>query len=95
MRQLMHFVLASTTSIEQSKLFTGTKALITDATTALMIILPIAAVLLLLYCFFKKASADEMDQKKWEIRIKTIAVSTAGGFLASVFVNIIAHYYKG
>ena len=82
------------TDIQTSQLFTGTKNLINDATKALMILIPVVAVLLVGYFFIRKGAADEMDQKKWQNRIQTVLICTVFGLMASVLINIISHYYQ-
>ena len=79
--------------IGNSKLATGTEALITDATTWLMVIAPIVGGLLVIYFFIRRSGSDEQDQKRWNNRITTAIVSTIGAVLGSAIINLIAGYY--
>ena len=79
--------------IGDSKLATGTEALITDATIWLMLIAPIVGGLLVIYFFIRRSGSDEQDQKRWNNRITTAIVSTIGAVLGSAIINLIAGYY--
>lgn len=81
------------TSIENSKLFTGTKSMINDATSALNKILPIAIGLLLAASFAIKAWMDEIDAPKWQKRIKIAIGCLIGALLANVIVSVVTYYY--
>ena len=79
--------------IGNSKLATGTEALITDTTIWLMVIAPIVGGLLVIYFFIRRSGSDEQDQKRWNNRITTAIVSTIGAILGSAIINLIAGYY--
>lgn len=79
--------------VGNSKLATGTEALITDVTTWLMVIAPIVGGLLVIYFFIRRSGSDEQDQKRWNNRITTAIVSTIGAVLGSAIINLIAGYY--
>ena len=79
--------------IENSKLATGTEALITDMTTWLMVIAPIVGGLLVIYFFIRRSGSDEQDQKRWNNRITTAIISTIGAVLGSAIINLISGYY--
>lgn len=87
-------VYATSGGIQSSKLATGTKQLIQDATTYLMILAPIAAGMLIIYFCIRKSAADEMDQKKWNNRITVAVVSCIGAVLGSATLNVIIGYYQ-
>lgn len=72
---------------------TGTKSLFVDVGTYLLIIAPISGGLLGVYFFIRRQAADEMDQKKWNDRIKTTIISTLGAVLVSTAIVLIASYY--
>lgn len=72
---------------------TGTKNLFVDVGTWLLIIAPISGTLLAVYFFIRRQAADEMDQKKWNDRIKTTIISTLGAVLVSTAIVLIASYY--
>ena len=76
-----------------SKLATGTEALISDLTRWLMILAPVVTVLLVIYYLIRKSAADEMDAKKWNNRIVISLVCCVGAVLASVIVNLLVGYY--
>ncbi len=80
--------------ISQSKLATGTEKLIGDATTWLMVLVPVVAGLLIIYFCIRRSAADEMDQKKWNNRIVVAIVSCIGAVLGSATLNIIIGYYQ-
>lgn len=81
-------------SIESSKLATGSQNLINDFTKWLTIIAIPVTVLLVIYFFIRKGSADEQDQKMWQKRINTSLICGIGTILASSLVNIIVGYYR-
>lgn len=72
---------------------TGTKNLATDIGTWLLILAPISGSVLGVYFFIRRQAADEMDQKKWNDRIKTTIMSTIGAVLVSAIIVLIASYY--
>ena len=71
----------------------GTKNLLTDIGKYLLIIAPIAGTVVGVYFFIRRGAADEMDQKKWNDRIKTTIISTIGAVLVSALIILIASYY--
>lgn len=77
-----------------SKLATGTEALISDLTKWLMILAPIVTVLLVIYYLIRKSAADEMESKKWNNRIVVSLVCCVGAVLASAIVNLLVGYYR-
>lgn len=80
--------------IGKSKIAKGTKKLLEDMTDWLEIIAPVVGVVLVIYFFIKRASADEQDQKRYTNRITTVIVSTVGAILGSVIINLVLKYYK-
>lgn len=80
--------------ISNSKLNTGTKKLIADATSALLVLAPVVAGLLIIYFCIRRSAADEMDQKKWNNRIVVAIVSCIGAVIGSATLNIIIGYYQ-
>ncbi len=77
-----------------SKLVTGTKKLINDASMTGMILAPFIAVGLIVYFFIRKGAADEMDQKKWSSRIWVTLFCLVGVELAGVIIGLITRYYN-
>ncbi|MGV8149785.1 MAG: hypothetical protein ACLKAK_08475 [Alkaliphilus sp.] len=80
--------------IMDSKLATGTEALLRDITTWLLILVPILGGLLILYFFIRRSGADELDQKKWNNRITTAIISVIGAVVASSILKIVIAYYN-
>lgn len=80
--------------ISNSKLATGTQALINDVTLWLVILAPIAATLFVVYFLIRRSNADEMDQKTWNKRISTAIISGVLAVLASGLINVIIGYYS-
>ncbi len=72
---------------------TGTKNLFKDIGTWLLILAPISGGVLGVYFFIRRQAADEMDQKKWNDRIKVTVFSTLGAVLVSTAIVLIASYY--
>lgn len=85
---------AYASDIGSSKLATGTKKLINDLTTWLLIIAPIAAAVCIVYFCIRRSAADEMDVKKWNNRIMAAIVSCIGAVIASATLNVIIGYYQ-
>lgn len=81
-------------AIGNSKIATGTEALIRDATTWLMILAPIVGGLLVIYFFIRRSGADEQEQKRWNNRITTAIISVIGAVLGSAIINLIVGYYQ-
>lgn len=84
----------SAEDIGDSRLARGTEKLIQDATTWLMILAPIVAILLIIYFCVRRSAADEMEQKKWNNRITVAIVSCIGAVLTSATLNLIIGYYR-
>lgn len=72
---------------------TGTQKLFKDIGTWLLILAPISGAVLGVYFFIRRQAADEMDQKKWNDRIKVTIFSTLGAVLVSAGIVLIASYY--
>lgn len=72
---------------------TGTQKLFKDIGTWLLILAPISGGVLGVYFFIRRQAADEMDQKKWNDRIKVTILSTLGAVLVSTAIVLIASYY--
>ncbi len=84
----------TTGGVQNSKLVTGTEALLNDVTTWLMVLAPIVGGLLIIYFFIRRSGADEQDQKRWNNRITTAIVSVIGAVLGSAIINLIIGYYS-
>lgn len=84
---------AKGTDLKDSKVYTGTKDLITDGTNLLTGLLVLSCIGLLVYFSIRKGAADDMDQKKWQNRKGYVIISLIVGLLANVIVNTVAHYY--
>jgi phosphoglycerol transferase MdoB-like AlkP superfamily enzyme len=85
---------ALASGFSDSKLATGTEALISDLTKWLMILAPVVTVLLVIYYLIRKSAADDMESKKWNNRIVVALVCCVGAVLASAIVNLLVGYYQ-
>jgi ABC-type multidrug transport system permease subunit len=81
-------------TLEGSKIATGTKNLINDATKWLLVLAPTVTVLLIIYYLIRKGMADEQEHKKWNSRIMVALVSCIGAVVASVLINVLTSYFK-
>lgn len=94
---LVAFILlqpAAAAGIASSKFGTGTKRLISDVSTYLTILCPIAGTAAAVYCAIRRGMAmDEAAGKMWEGRIKTAIICGVGGCLVSCIIAAIASYY--
>jgi len=81
-------------SLEDTKLVTGTQELLDDVATVIMILAVPAGVALLSYFLFRKNGADEMDQKKWDTRMKISVGATIAIFLVSGTLKALLSYYQ-
>jgi len=86
--------IAFAANVGDSVLATGTKALVSDLTTWLMILAPTVTVLLVVYYLIRKSASDEMDAKKWNSRITVALISCIGAVLASAIVSLLIGYYQ-
>lgn len=80
-------------TIQNSKIYTGFVDLISDLTTAGMIICPAAGALFALYYFIRRGMADEQDGKLWTKRIVTSLVCGVGGLLVSGIISLLTSYF--
>lgn len=85
---------AAAAGIASSKFGTGTKRLISDVSTYLTILCPIAGTAAAVYCAIRRGMAmDEAAGKMWEGRIKTAIICGVGGCLASGIIAAVSSYY--
>lgn len=80
-------------AIKESVFFTGTMKMLKDLGTALAVLSPILAGVVVGYCFLRRSAADDMDQKKWSNRITIAIFSGIGGALGGVVINLIGGYF--
>lgn len=86
---------AFASDLQSSKAVTGTKKLFQDGTKAVLIIIPVAAVLYIVWNLFKLQGADdEGDAKPIKKKIKAVAICAIAAELASTLVTIILSYYS-
>lgn len=90
---LPNAVMAANGDIGSSDLAKGTEKLLKDATTWLMIIVPLVTVLVVIYYLIRRAAADEMDHKKWNSRITTAVISCIVAVAASALLNMLTAYF--
>lgn len=80
--------------VQSMKLYTGTVALLRDATTALMVIISIVCGLAILFFQIMKGLADQQEQQIWGKRTKNAIISGIIGMSASGIVALITSYYS-
>jgi heme/copper-type cytochrome/quinol oxidase subunit 2 len=80
--------------ISTSKIATGTKDLINDATNRMTGIAAAVGSLAIIYFAIRRSNADEQDQKRWGDRIKIAIISTIAAVVGSQIVNLIVGYYQ-
>lgn len=90
---LLMSVPVSAEGIMDSPIVKGTENLFNDVTTWLLVLAPIAAGMLIVYFFVRRGAADEMDQKKWDNRIKVAVVSGIGAVVGGATLKLILSYY--
>lgn len=80
--------------LEGTSLVTGLKKLMNDATSVLLVLAPIVGICVSAYFLIRRGASDEMDQKKWENRIKVALVSMIGVVVLSATVKAILSYFS-
>ncbi len=85
--------LGMTASADLGVLSSGTMSLISDVSSFAQKVIAGAGVIATVYCFIRKAMADDVDQKKWQSRIITSVIATVGGLIAATIINAIGGYY--
>ncbi|MCL2772736.1 MAG: hypothetical protein FWD71_05230 [Oscillospiraceae bacterium] len=81
-------------TIESSRLGTGLKNLLTDASNYMLMIVPILSVAIVAYFFVRKAASDEMDHKRWQSRINTAIICGICAEVASAIINLVSGYFQ-
>lgn len=83
-------------TIQGSILITGTKALIEDVSSAIIVLdIPVTAIMCMYFWFKKTHSEDEQDDKKWNSRFKTSLFAGIVVLCIASLINVIASYYGG
>lgn len=80
-------------NIANSNVAVGVNNLLNDITTWLLVIAPSVGALVIVYFCIRRSGADEMDQKKWNNRITTAAISTIAAVLAVSLLNLVLGYF--
>ena len=80
-------------NIAGSAVGVGVTNLINDVTNWLLVIAPVVGGVCIVFFCIRRSAADEMDQKKWNNRIVTAAVSTIGAVLGVALMNLILGYF--
>lgn len=80
--------------IENSKFGKGTKKLIDDSSSYLMVLLPIFSGLCALYFFIRMNAADEQDQKRWKNRIIICIICAICGVTFGGIIKAVLSYYN-
>lgn len=92
---LVYAKTASANNLQNSKLVTGTKQLLTDATTTLLWLAPAITVVLLIWHFIKLQNVeDDGEAKPIKKKMKIIAFSGIAAFLVDATFNILLRYYQ-
>lgn len=81
-------------ALSNDKVVTGTKNLVSDATTVLQTVGISVCVIAAIYFFIRKSNADEQDQKIWKNRIGYAIIAAIGITVASGLLTTITSYYK-
>ncbi len=80
--------------LASSKAVTGTKALLGDLSSILLVVAPLVGTACIIYFAVRHGAADEMDQKKWKQHIIVAAVSIVVAVVASALINVLVSYYQ-
>ena len=81
-------------NIASSQLATGLDKLLKDLTSWAYKVIPAIGTVLTIYFFIRRGSADEMDIKKWDNRIKTCVISSVGAVLGAVIIDLAIGYFQ-
>lgn len=81
-------------NIGSSQIAKGLDKLLKDLTSWAYKIIPAVGTILVIYFFIRRGSADEMDIKKWDNRIKTCVISSVGAVLGAVIIELAISYFK-
>lgn len=87
-------VSAFASGLEDSIAVTGTKKLLNDFASVLLVVAPLVGVVCITYFAVRHGAADEMDQKKWKQRIAVAVVSVIVAVLASTLISTLVGYYQ-
>ena len=80
--------------LASSKAVTGTKALLGDLSSILLVVAPLVGTACIVYFAVRHGAAEEMDQKKWKQRMIVAAVSVVVAVVASALINVLVGYYQ-
>lgn len=80
-------------SIASSTVGNGIKNLLTDISTYMVIIGPIAAAAAAGYFLIRRSMADEQDGKFWQKRITIAIICGVGVMLVSGIIALVASYF--
>lgn len=81
-------------NIASSQLAKGLDKLLKDLTSWAYKVIPAIGTVLTIYFFIRRSSADEMDIKKWDNRIKTCVISSIGAVLGAVIIDLAIGYFQ-
>ena len=81
-------------NIASSQLAKGLDKLLKDLTSWAYKVIPAIGTVLTIYFFIRRGSADEMDIKKWDNRIKTCVISSIGAVLGAVIIDLAIGYFQ-
>ena len=81
-------------NIANSQIAKGLDKLLKDLTSWAYKIIPTVGTILVIYFFIRRGSADEMDIKKRDNRIKTCVISSVGAVLGAVIIDLAIGYFQ-
>lgn len=84
---------AAANNIQNSTIYKGIVQMLNDASTALLVICPIAGGLAALYFVIRRSIADEQEGKSWTKRITTAIICAVAGMLVSGLIALITSYF--
>ncbi|MGK5511962.1 hypothetical protein [Brevibacillus formosus] len=93
---ITHLMMATPTfaAISNSIMVTGTKKLLSDGLTAVLILVPIAASLAIAWANYQKKGMDEPAEiAAKDKHIKKIMIAAVSAFCASAIVKVVLGYY--
>jgi len=80
-------------NISDSTVGSGVKHLLTDLSTYMVIIGPLAAAVAAGYFLIRRSMADEQDGKFWQKRITVAIICGVGVLLVSGIIALVASYF--
>lgn len=87
-------LIATSNKITESTFFKGLMNLLSDLTTALLVLIGVAAVLIFLYFLFRGMGAEEAEEKsKYKKLCKSTIIYGVIAFAADGFLTLVFSYF--